>query len=64
MQLYNFTIAGIAAPSQSDAGKLREFYWCAAYNEKQALAWAARHAEHRGEVFLTDLRVVKMVERD
>lgn len=58
MQLYSYEVSGIAAPSQSDAGKLRAFYWCKAYNDKQAIAWATERAKS----YLTDLRITSKVE--
>lgn len=44
MKLYHYRVSGIAAPNQSDAGKLRnDAFYCRAYNDNQALAWAEKH---------------------
>ncbi len=55
MTLYSFTVSGVCNdPMQGGYGKRREFFWCKAYNEKQALAWAAK----KGYTWFSELEVV------
>ena len=44
MKLYRYRVSGIAAPKQIDSGKRRnDAFYCRAYSDEQALAWAEKH---------------------
>jgi hypothetical protein len=58
MKLYSYEVSGVATETQSDAGKLRAFFWCKAYSDAQALAWSQEQAKG----FLTNLRITGKVE--
>ena len=51
--MYEYAVSGIAKACQSDAGERRVFFWCKAYSDKQALAWA----EAAGKAFLSDFKI-------
>jgi hypothetical protein len=57
MQAFKYEVSGIAADTQSDAGNLRTFFYCTAYADTQAIAWAGERAGK----FLHSLRITSKV---
>lgn len=55
MQLYSYEVSGTRAASQSNAGTVQTFFWCRAYSDEQALAWA----KERAGSFLHSLHITK-----